>query len=242
MAHLVGEGIIAMFGILLAFLTTRISREGPKINSILGFKISLWIVFLAILSTILITFLFYRFQAKRKLGKKEFEKGIFFNGPYNDASDYLTQNLKLWDVATNGEIGERALTDFSIEAGTIEVNRKNSAGRNIIKLLYYNSPSSKIKYIAKNTSSNSDRKFEVTFDARVIGSPITLYVIFHKLNQNPWYLSDVKKVTENVWKRFTVLKRVAPDLDLTIEFQEKDFEGTPGIYQIRDIVVRELEE
>lgn len=169
-------------------------------------------------------------------------KEVFFCSDKSNRSDLKFQSFPIWDNKVRDHVGPKAEADFdfNLTDKIIKVTRRNAEGRNIIDIGNYISQNGTAKYIEHNGDPNTQRNIRISFEARVIGSPITLYIIIHEKDNYSWHQHTVVKIRKSDWQEFIIDKTLAANIDFTVQIQEKDFKGNPGVYEMRNYLVREL--
>ncbi len=130
--------------------------------------------------------------------------------------------------------------DYKVSGDEIKITRKNAVGRNLIDILKYRLQNGELNFIEHLAPSTKDRAISISFEAKVTGDPINLFVILHKYRNHSWYRYGWVQIAGSDWQRFHMVRKVDANTDLTVQIQEKDFQGNNTQYEIRKLCRRRM--
>jgi len=165
---------------------------------------------------------------------------MFFDSSKSSFSDFEFRQERTWQ--NNQPIGNPGQGKLDISKGILDIERFNTEGRLLIKIIQYlNQPVAK-DHIQKNIHLQSDRRISVSFRAKIIGGSRKVRVICKEYNATQWiHNANATLLINHIqWKEYTNIFRVPANKDFVIDLEDFEAEKTQSNLQLKDLLIEEL--
>jgi hypothetical protein len=247
--------VIGGIGILIWSLVKSVNFSAT-INSILGFRMPLWIIV-----SIIAVWAIYKLIRKGpravvkdtkyiNSGPKisptsplnstvELDQKLIFDSNINSDTSWKGYGQQIWDATTKSLIGEKAIGDYHFKEHILTIARDNVAGRYIITLNEYFYHKEKTSFIPKNLYGNNPRSFRVIFNARAVKGSHRIFVVFRRKENHSWINHVVFDTVATQWERQLASLTIPCDEGFVLELHTYSHEA-PSRFQIKDFLVEEI--
>lgn len=220
---------IVLLGIIIQLIFKKNLEESVK--AVLLVTIPLW-VFIIVMFFVAIIFYFLSNKKKKQ------DESILFDSNDSKIFDYSFFQRKLWDIPSKSEIGEKSEANIDFINGVITVQRLNINGRILLVIEKYKNPEIK-QYLASDIAKEK-RNISISFEAKIIGLPIELFIVFTPFKKGDWISHSNKKIINSNWEKFAFHLKIKTTENLTMRFEERKCTSLPCSYQIKNILIKEI--
>jgi hypothetical protein len=180
----------------------------------------------------------YKFKNKwrRKLPNRQTREIFNFNNA--NTQSFFGYNESNW--ANGKRVGNKSDGNYTFENSVLQIQRQNTDGKFVIKLVKYVSGSGTSNYIASDSSRIGLRIIRISFQAKVFGGSHLIWFVTKKLGDTSWIggANVNHLVTGQNWSAHNLEFRVVQDLDLEIYIHDES-KAAPSSVQIKDLIIQE---
>jgi hypothetical protein len=264
-SKVISAGIIAVFAFIISLVVSWVKSIstgktfGEQFVSFWTYKVDLW-VFVPLIIVLLVIFYFVRRNelSKNKRSISEIPLPISSSKPtpsllsvepptsrvlfdMNKADEKWFYGKPEFNYDTKGvQYGKKATGSYNFTNSILEIERSNTDGKYVIKLIKYISGEGTSNLIEKDKMHVGDRIVRISFSAKVSQGSHMIWFVPKRPGEHSWIGNTYanQTVASLNWSRLNLEFSISQNLDFEIYIQDSDTKNANTSLQIKDLIIQ----